>query len=111
MKNDTLGNRVKQLRLKTGLTQLQLALRLYISESYIALIEADKRNPSMEIVGKLVDFFCVSSDYLMNGTETEADKLMLKEWTAVIEGRSENEIRSALQLVKSFFNCIDDNKS
>ena len=110
MKNETLGYRVKQLRIKSGLTKLQLAVNLYISESYIALIESDKRNPSMEIVGKLADFFCVTSDYLMNGNTSERDKLMLKEWSAVLQGRSENEIESALQLVKSFFKCIDDNK-
>ncbi len=110
MKNDTLGSRVKKLRNKSGLTQLQLAVNLYISESYIALIEADKRNPSMEIVGKLADFFCVTSDYLMNGSTNETDKLMLNEWSAIVKNRSKQEIESALQLVKSFFKCIDDNK-
>lgn len=49
MQEKTLGKRVKLLRNKKGLTQIQLANELYISESYIALIEADKRNPSMEI--------------------------------------------------------------
>ena len=110
MKTETLGSRIRQLRIKSGLTQLQLAVHLYISESYIALIEADKRNPSMEIVGKLADFFCVSSDYLMNGTASDADKLMMKEWSSLIKGRTEKEITCALQLVKSFFNAIDDNK-
>ena len=110
MKNNTLGSRVKNLRNKSGLTQLQLAVNLYISESYIALIEADKRNPSMEIVGKLADFFCVTSDYLMNGSANETDELMLKEWSAIVKNRSSQEIESALQLVRSFFKCIDDNK-
>ena len=110
MDNNTLGNRVKQLRIKAGLTQLQLAVNLYVSESYIALIEADKRNPSMDIVGRLADFFCVTSDYLMSGSESESDKLLLKEWSAVLQGRSDSEIESALKLVKSFFKCIDDSK-
>lgn len=111
MKTETLGSRIRQLRIKSGLTQLQLAVNLYISESYIALIEADKRNPSMEIVSKLADFFCVSSDYLMNGAESEEDKLMTKEWISLIKGRTEKEIVSALQLVKSFFDTIDNNKT
>ncbi len=107
MGNQTLGERVRELRKDAGLTQLQLSEKIYISESYIALIEADKRNPSMDIVCKLADCFCVSSDYLLFGRISETEQLMLKEWTEVVSGRSETEIRSALELVRSFFECVD----
>ncbi|MBR0317382.1 MAG: helix-turn-helix transcriptional regulator, partial [Synergistaceae bacterium] len=39
MKGSTLGKRVRELRRKAGITQLDLACRVNISESYIALIE------------------------------------------------------------------------
>ena len=110
MKANSLGSRIRSLRMKSGLTQIQLADRIYISESYIALIEADKRNPSMEIVGKIADFFCVTSDYLIRGEKTEADKQKMKDWSSVIQGRTQKEIEGALQVVKSFFECIDENK-
>lgn len=110
METNTLGGRVKQLRTKMGLTQLQLSIKLYVSESYIALIEADKRNPSMEIVSKLADFFCVTSDYLINGEQTDEEKLMLMEWSAVLKGRSKSELDGAMKLVKSFFECVDESK-
>ena len=110
MSENTLGERIKSLRRKAGLTQLNLAYRIYISESYIALIEANKRNPSTDVINALAEVFHVSVDYLVNGEEDEADKLMFKEWFSIVNGRSEKEIKSALAMVKSFFDCIDDNK-
>jgi transcriptional regulator with XRE-family HTH domain len=109
MSEATLGSRVRQLRQNAGLTQLQLSEKIYVSESYIALIEADKRNPSMDIVSRLADFFCVSSDYLIYGKVSDTERLLLKEWTDAVSGRSEKEIKNALELVRAFFACIDDN--
>ncbi len=107
---NTLGERVKELRQKAGITQIDLAYRIFVSESYIALIEADKRNPSMDIISKLADVFHITTDYLINGTETEEDKLMLKEWSDILKNRPQNEIESALKIVKAFFECVDSNK-
>ena len=103
---ETFGQRVKKLRREKGLTQIQLADELYISESYIALIEADKRNPSMDIMIKLADYFRVTSDYLIRGRSDIREQSSI-EWSEMIKGRSDKEISHALGLVKSFFDCID----
>lgn len=107
MVENSFGQRVKKLRQESGLTQIQLAETLYISESYIALIEADKRNPSMDIVTKLADYFCVTSDYLVKGTAIDYRDRSAREWSEMIRGRSEKEIRHALGMVKSFFDFLD----
>lgn len=104
----TFGQRVRTLRREKGLTQLQLADALYISESYIALIEADKRNPSMDIMVKLAEKFHVTADYLINGTSMDAEETSIREWSELIRGRSDKEIAGAIALVKTFFSCIDD---
>ncbi|MCM1168092.1 MAG: helix-turn-helix domain-containing protein [Lachnospiraceae bacterium] len=109
MVENSLGQRVRILRQKRGLTQVQLAEKLYISESYIALIEADKRNPSMDIVTKLADYFCVTSDYLVKGGAIDYKDTSAKEWSEIIKGRSDKEIRHALDMVKSFFKFLDNN--
>lgn len=107
---NTFGRRVRMLRRKSKMTQLDLAYRVFVSESYIALIEADKRNPSMEIVAKLADIFHVTADFLLNGEETEEDKLMLKEWSELLKNRTQQERDSALEIVKAFFQCVDNSK-
>lgn len=107
---ETFGQRVKRLRKEKGLTQIRLADALYISESYIALIEADKRNPSLDIAVKLADFFHVRTEYLIRGESSDTTEQYTEEWLEATKGRSEKEIRSAIGLVKSFFSCLDDNK-
>lgn len=110
MSDATLGRRVRELRRKAGITQLDLACRVNISESYIALIEADKRNPGMDIVSTLANEFHVSVDYLVSGKKSEDDNLMLREWTSLIKERPRKEIETALKIVRTFFECLDSRK-
>ena len=106
----TLGERLRELRNKNGMTQAELAEKIFVSESYIALIELNKRNPSTEILGKLSDSFCVSTDYLLTGKSSDDDIHHVKEWRNLVSGRSDREINGALKLVRSFFESIDESK-
>ena len=47
------GKRIKELRKKDGLTQEKLAELAKIDYSYLNLIEAGKRNPSLKRIAKL----------------------------------------------------------
>lgn len=106
----TLGERLRDLRSKNGITQAELAEKIFVGESYIALIELNKRNPSTEILGKLCDFFGVSTDYLLTGESSDDDILHVREWRKLVSGRSDREITSALKLVRSFFESVDEAK-
>ena len=106
----TLGERLRDLRSKNGITQAELAEKIFVSESYIALIELNKRNPSTEILGKLCDFFGISTDYLLTGESSEDDILHVREWRNLVSGRTDREITSALKLVLSFFESVDEAK-
>ena len=92
----TLGERLRDLRSKNGITQAELAEKIFVSESYIALIELNKRNPS--------------TDYLLTGESSEDDILHVKEWRKLVSGRTDREITSALKLVRSFFESVDEAK-
>ena len=105
-----LGERVKTLRIQSGMTQSEIAEKIFVSESYIALIESGKRNPSSEIVIKLSGVFGVSADLLLNGEYSSDDCLRVGEWRSLTEGRAPREIDSALKLVRSFFESIDEAK-
>lgn len=59
----TFGERIKELRQNAGLTQQQLADRIWVSKAAISNYELYERNPSPEILVKLAKVFHVSVDY------------------------------------------------
>lgn len=61
---NTTANRLKQLREKTGLNQSQLAKKIGISEQLISKYERGERNPKIENLEALANFFKVPVSYL-----------------------------------------------
>ena len=72
----TFGERIKELRQNAGLTQQQLADRIWVSKAAISNNELYERNPSPEILVKLAKVFHVSVDYLL-GIEEKSQTLDL----------------------------------
>ncbi len=64
-----MNNKLKELRLKVGLTQEQLAKEVGLSEQAISFYELGKRNPKIDKWQKLADFFGVSVPYLQGYAE------------------------------------------
>lgn len=50
-----LGNRIKDLRLNTGLSQEKFALKIEMDRTYFASIESGKRNISIINIKKIAD--------------------------------------------------------
>lgn len=74
------GEILKKLRIEKGLTQQQLAEILgFKSASAVGMVERQERELSFETIKRIVDFFNVSSDYLMGlvpfKNETEVKKV------------------------------------
>lgn len=61
-----LGERIRKLRLKKNKTQAYFADILYISPSYLALIEAGKRVPNLDVLVHIAEITDVSIDYLIS---------------------------------------------
>ncbi len=60
-----IGNKLKELRLQSGLTQKQLAEKICVSKSVISYYELEARCPSPEILIKLAKIFHVTTDYIL----------------------------------------------
>lgn len=69
MDNNILGKRIKKLREKNNLNQLEFSKILNISNTTLSQYEAGNRTPSDEIKEKVADYFNVSVDYLLGRTE------------------------------------------
>ena len=59
------GNRLKELRNQSRLTQAQLAERLGVTKSVVSFYELQERSPSPDVLVKLSQVFHVSTDYLL----------------------------------------------
>lgn len=64
-----LGNKITQLRESEGMTQEELASEIGISRGALCHYEKNRREPSIETIVKLADFFEVSVDYIFERTQ------------------------------------------
>lgn len=63
-------NILNELRKKRGILQKEIAKELKISQQAYANYENGKRQPDIEMLSKIADYFGVSVDYLLGRTET-----------------------------------------
>ena len=61
--------RLKELRKKKGISQLRLATELNTTQNTISRYETGEREPGIDELIKLADYFNVSVDYLIGRTE------------------------------------------
>lgn len=61
----TFGQRLRSLRLGRGLTQKECGKQFQLSESAIGMYERDQREPSLELVKRIADYFEVTIDYIL----------------------------------------------
>ncbi len=132
-KNNSFGNRVKELRLRAGLTQAQLADKLNISSSTVGMYEQGRREPDNNTLTKICSELRVSVDYLLGTSEnytksshSEVDTLIL-DFIDFIESKKDltfdgnpiskekkDQIISALKVAAAVIiveSCKDSNQS
>lgn len=86
-----LGKRLKDLRKEKGLTQQQVADRIWTSKAVISSYELGNRIPSYDVLIKLAKLFGVSTDYLLG---VEPRKVIN------VENLTDKQITLVTQLVK-----------
>lgn len=62
-----LGGRIRELRIRTGLSQEKFALRIGMDRTYFASVEAGRRNISIRNIKKIADGLGVSLGELFDG--------------------------------------------
>lgn len=60
---------LKKIRKQKGLNQQKIAMDLNISREVISYYENGKRNPDIQMLKTLSQYFNVSIDFLINGEE------------------------------------------
>ena len=69
------GQRIADLRTKAGITQEQLAEKLYISREMVSKWERDISQPDYSMVEKIAEILSVSPDKIMSRNDAILDEL------------------------------------
>lgn len=89
------ANNLKNLRTQKGLTQTQLAQKLWLNKSIISAYENEQRMPSLDVIIKLSHEFNVSIEYLLG---IERNK------TIDATGLTAEQISAVCEIIKQFRN-------
>lgn len=96
-----IGYRIRSLRLRQNKTQSYYADLLYISPSYLALIEAGKRMPNIDVLVRISTLADVSLDYIIFGKDDNLDSEQ-KTFDRLKNTYSKNDIKKALRLTEFY---------
>lgn len=99
-----LGRRIKNLRKKVGLTQKQLADKLNIAPSTVAMYEAGKRDPDTETVKMMSKIFDVTTDYLLDNES----RVITQEHLTSTYDRIKEELGENVQVMFHDINSFDE---
>ena len=62
-------NRLRQLRVSRGYTQLKVAMDLNLSQNAISRYETGEREAGYDLLVRLADYYHVSIDYILMRTD------------------------------------------
>ncbi len=91
--------RLKESRLRCGMTRKQVAERLGVTVSVIGMYENGERSPSLPALMKLSSYYKVSIDYLL-------DNHAAPEGTLSLDGLTEKQIQAVRLLADSIRNPL-----
>lgn len=106
-----MGERIKKLRMKHNKTQKYFSDILYISPSYLALLEQGKRTATIDVLVQIAKVCDVSVDYLLFGDSCEQTDMNFKTFQRLSNSTSPERLKNALRLAEcyiSFENSEDD---
>ena len=69
MKNNYLGKTIKELRLQQGLSQRHLGEKLSVCNQTVSFWESGKREPDLDTLIRIADYFGVSVDFLLGKSD------------------------------------------
>lgn len=102
----TINEKIKNLRIKKGITQQNLAEYLEVDQSYISKIESNERNINVEIVEKLADIFACDVRDLVDENR-EVKELSLSFRNKIDNVTSLEHLGYANKIVRDFIEIVD----
>lgn len=92
------GTRIKELRLKKGVTQEQMANALGVTVETVSRIERGVRGASIDLMSILSKYFNTTIDFLVDGK-------VMEEYNNLLQGLDEIKKAKAIAIMK----CVIEN--
>lgn len=101
------GEKLKELRKYKKLTQEDIAKKFNVNPATVSAWEVGKAQPSYDILVELANYFDVTTDYLLNYTQDDLNKMkklkkLLKEvgmWDDNLNDMSKEDFEKAIKIV------------
>lgn len=106
----TLGNIVRQERMKAGLTQDELAERVGIDPRTILKIENHRGNPKMEVLYPLIRALNIDANQVFY-PDIHKDSTALKQFQFFLSQCSPEEIQSMHQICRTVLSVLKSNST
>ena len=96
-----IGGRVREIRIKNGMTQEQLAEAANLSVPYISHIERGFKRPSLETLVRVAMALHVTADCLLSGLQPEDRSAFLVDVQELLDDCSLRERRVLLEVASA----------
>lgn len=105
----TVGKKIRSIRKRKGLSQLQLADMVKVSPPYISCVENDVKNASIETLVRIANALQVSIDELLDDNLENELIASPRAFEVVLSDCNEYEKRVLLDMVSSMKKAMRDN--
>ena len=102
MDKQSLGSRIREARLKIGLSQHRLAEEAGIGDMYLSEIERGLKMPSMNIFIKIISTLNVSADYILRDELPSGEKYLSDELTEKLWNLTPQQKRTAMDILDAY---------
>lgn len=101
-----LGNKIKNIRYRHNISQVEMAKILEINRNYLSRIETNKSLPTAEILVKLAEYFNLSIDSLLevNADNKKVRINKIKEIDDCCKHLSDTDLDFIIKLLKTMTN-------
>ena len=97
-----LGQRLREARLKKGVTRHTLALNAQIGEVYLGEIERGLKMPSLQIFIKVVEALEISADYILRDALTSGEVYVFDDITCKLKDLSPQQRKVAAEILDAY---------
>ena len=95
-----IGSRLKQARLKSGLTQQEMAEKTNLSVAFISRIERGTSHINLKRLSEFCSILNISEGYILNGVSDEDDKYLYNEFNDILKKCSPEKQKLIYKLSK-----------